>query len=91
MPPEQHFASPAELLSAINRFQKTRVPFSGDERFIASEGKFELLSDDEGRYIMVPIACDYAFLFRGQRQFFRQCLPTLLRQKKMRITYFLNG
>lgn len=82
MPPEQHFASPAGLLSAINRFQKTRVPFSGDERFTASEGKFELLSDDEGGYIMVPMACDYAFLFRGQRQFFQPCLPTLLRQKK---------
>ena len=82
MPPEQHFASPAELLSAINRFQKTRDPFSGDERFTASEGTFELLSDEEDGYVLMPTTCDYAFLFRGQGLFFQQCLPTLLRQKR---------
>ena len=82
MPPEQHFASPAELVSAINRFQKTREPFSGDERFTASEGTFELLSDEEDGYVLMPTTCDYAFLFRGQGLFFQQCLPTLLRQKR---------
>lgn len=55
MPPEQHFASPAELLSVINRFQKTRDPFSGDERFTASEGKFELLSDAVNEYLRLTI------------------------------------
>ena len=82
MPPEQHFASPAELVSAINRFQKTREPFSGDERFTPSEGKFELLSDEEDGYVLMPVARDYAFLFRGQGQFFPQCIPTLFRQKR---------
>lgn len=39
----------------INRFQKTRDPFSGDERFTASEGKFELLSDAVNEYLRLII------------------------------------
>lgn len=82
LPPEQHFDSPAELLSAISEYQETRHPASGDERFNAPAGKFELLSDEEGKFILMPVARDYAFLFRGQKEFFPQCLPTLLREKR---------
>ena len=32
MPPEQHFGSPEELLSPINRYQQTRDLIDGDDR-----------------------------------------------------------
>ena len=92
MPPEQHFASPVELLSAINRFQKTRVPFSGDERFTATEGKFELLSDDEGGYISwyrrLAIMPSY-FVVRDN--FSGSVYQPSCVKRKMQTTYFLNG
>ena len=30
MPPEQHFGSPGELLSAVNRYQQTRELLNGE-------------------------------------------------------------
>ena len=38
MPPEQHFGSPGELLSAVNRYQQTRELLNGDERFSLPDG-----------------------------------------------------
>lgn len=81
MPPEQHFGSPGELLSAVNRYQQTRELLDGDERFSLPDGMFEKLEDGEGRYVLIPATTDLAFLFRGQGAFYRQCLPTLLRRE----------
>lgn len=81
MPPEQHFGSPEELLSAINRYQQTRDLFDGDDRFRLSDGMFEKLEDGVGRYVLIPAMSDLTFLFRGQGAFYKNCLPTLLRKE----------
>ena len=82
MPPERHYSSPAELLQDIERFQQSREFAAGDGRFNAPEGKFELLEDGRGECVLMPSARDYAFLFRGQGDFFPECLPTLLRKDR---------
>lgn len=81
MPPEQHFGSPEELLSAINRYRQTRDLFDGDDRFRLSDGMFEKLEDGVGRYVLIPAMSDLTFLFRGQGAFYKNCLPTLLRKE----------
>lgn len=80
MPPEQHFCSPGELLSAVNRYQQTRELVDGDDRFCLPDGMFEKLEDGEGRYVLIPATTDLAFLFRGQSAFYKECLPTLQRR-----------
>ena len=90
MPPEQHFSSPADLLSSIEAYQQTRAFVSGDTRFNPPEGTFELLSDEEDGFVLMPAAKDYAFLFRGQGAFFNECLPTLLREKRSPEHMFLE-
>ena len=80
MPPEQHFGSPEELLSAINRYQQTRDLVDRDDRLSLPDGMFEKLEDGEGRYVLIPATTDLAFLFRGQSAFYKECLPTLQRR-----------
>lgn len=82
MPPEQHFTNPGALLRAIEGFQETRALVDGDERFNPPPGKFEKLLKEDGGYVLMPTARDYAFLFRGQGGFYNPCLPTLLREKR---------
>ena len=82
IPAEQHFNSPEQLLSAIERYQETRVFGHGDKRFNAPEDKFEKLAKEDGGYVLMPVASDYAFLFRGQGRFHYPCLPTLLRTER---------
>lgn len=82
MPPEQHFNNPEALLRAIEGFQETRILVDGDERFNPPPGKFEKLLKEDGGYVLMPTARDYAFLFRGQGGFYNPCLPTLLREKR---------
>ena len=82
MPPEQHFNNPEALLRAIEHFQETRVLVDGDERFNPPPDKFEKLLKEDGGFVLMPTARDYAFLFRGQGWFFNPCLPTLLREKR---------
>lgn len=67
MPAEQHFNSPKELLDAVGHYQQTRSFVDGDERFNAQEDKFEKLLKEDGGFVLMPIARDYAFLYRGQR------------------------
>ena len=75
MPAEQHFNSPRELLDAVGHYQQTRSFADGDERFNAPEDKFEQLLKEDGGFVLMPIARDYAFLFRGQGGFHHPCLP----------------
>lgn len=82
MPAEQHFCSPENLLRAIESYQQTRVMVEGDERFNPPEDKFELLAKEDGGYVLIPFSRDYAFLFRGQGDYYNPCLPTLLRKKR---------
>ena len=79
MPAEQHFNSPEELLNAVRHYQQTRSFVDGDERFNAPEVKFEKLLKEDGGFVLMPIARDYAFLYRGQGRFYNPCLPSLLR------------
>ena len=79
MPAEQHFGSPEELLRAIEHYQQTRSFADGDKRFNAPEDKFEKLLKEDGGFVLMPIARDYAFLYRGQGGFYNPCLPTLFR------------
>lgn len=90
MPPEQHFGSPGELLSAVNRYQQTRELLNGDERFSLPDGMFEKLEDGEGRYVLIPATTDLAFLFRGQGAFYKECLPTLLRREWEPLDLFIE-
>lgn len=66
LPAEQHFNSPEELLGAIEHYQQTRSFADGDKRFNAPEDKFEKLLKEDGGFVLMPIARDYAFLYRGQ-------------------------
>lgn len=90
MPEEQHFNSPKELLDAVGHYQQTRSFADGDERFNAPEDKFEKLSKGDGGYVLMPIARDYAFLFRGQGRFYNPCLPTLFRVRRDADQLFLE-
>ena len=81
MPAEQHFNSPKELLDSVRHYQQTRSFVDGDVRFNAPEDKFEKLLKEDGGFVLMPIARDYAFLFRGQGGFYNPCLPTLFRTK----------
>lgn len=82
MPAEQHFNSPKELLDAVGHYQQTRAFADGDKRFNAPEDKFEKLLKEDGGFVLMPIARDYAFLYRGQGGFYNPCLPTLFRTKR---------
>lgn len=66
MPAEQHFNSPKELLDSVGHYQHTRSFVDGDVRFNAPEDKFEKLLNGDGKFVLMPIARDDAFLFRGQ-------------------------
>ena len=90
MPAEQHFGSPGELLDAVGHYQQTRSFADGDERFNAPEDKFEKLSKGDGGFVLMPIARDYAFLYRGQGVFYNPCVPTLFRTKRDPDSLFLE-
>ena len=90
MPPEQHFGSPGELLSAVNRYQQTRELLDGDDRFSLPDGMFEKQEDWGGRYVLIPATTDLAFLFWGQGAFYQQCLPTLLRREWEPLDLFIE-
>lgn len=89
MPPERHFNSPDELLSAIKRYQQSRELADGDVRFSLPEGMFEKLDDGSGNYFLIPATTDLAFLFRGQGAFYKECLPTLLRREWKPLDLFI--
>jgi hypothetical protein len=90
MPAEQHFNSPKELLDAVGHYQQTRSFVDGDVRFNAPEDKFEKLLKEDGGFVLMPIARDYAFLYRGQGGFYNPCLPTLFRTKRDSDDLFLE-
>ena len=94
MPPEMHFDSPWELKEAVSLFQKSRL--SHDElnckypSVLPPEGKFERIRVSSGKYILLPIAIDYAYLFRGQGRDYPKNLPTLYRQEKDEFELFIQ-
>jgi len=94
MPPEMHFDSPWELKEAISLFQKSRL--SHDElnckypSVLPPEGKFERIRVSSGKYILLPIAIDYAYLFRGQGRDYPKNRPTLYRQEKDEFELFIQ-
>ena len=89
-----HFDSPWELKEAVSLFQKSRL--SHDElnckypSVLPPEGKFERIRVSSGKYILLPIAIDYAYLFRGQGRDYPKNLPTLYRQEKDEFELFIQ-
>ena len=87
MPPEMHFSSVQELCNAFWAFQLSRLqdelnnPNMG-AFFLPPANKFEKVRNAKGKYILLPTAIDNSFVFRGQTEFFKKCLPTLYREKK---------
>lgn len=87
MPPEMHFGSVQELCDAFWAFLLSRLqdelsnPSMG-AYFLPPANKFEKVRNSKGKYILLPTAIDNSFVFRGQTQFFKKCLPTLYREKK---------
>ena len=83
MPPEMHFDSPKDLKDAFWRFMESRIPDEMKtrlgQRFLPPVGKFERVKTSGGKYILVPTALDYSFLFRGQTDFYERCIPSLYR------------
>lgn len=86
MPPEMHFDRPQELKDAfwafaLSRLQDVLTDSKETTYFLPPVNKFEKVRNKEGKYILLPTAIDYSFVFRGQTYFYDECLPTLYRKK----------
>ena len=86
MPPEMHFDSPQELKEAFWAFALSRVQDNLNDSetgmfFLPPANKFEKVRSKDGGYILLPTAIDHSFVFRGQTDFYDECLPTLYRKK----------
>lgn len=94
MPPETHFAIPEELKDAFMAFQKTRIPDDFDselgKRFMPPPDKFEKVRRNDKKYILLPTALDYSYVFRGQGEFYPKCLPTIYRKQHTDIELFVE-
>ena len=89
MPPEMHFGSPQELKEAFWAFALSRVQDNLNDPqmgmfFLPPANKFEKVRSRDGKYILLPTAIDNSFVFRGQTDFYNECLPTLYRKKDIR-------
>lgn len=86
MPPEMHFDTPDELKQAfwafsLSRYQDILDNMEMGTYFLPPPNKFEKVKDNKGNYILLPTTIDNSFLYRGQTEFFEECLPTLYRKK----------
>jgi len=94
MPPEMHFDSPADLKDAFWKFHLSRIQDELNSpvgmNFLPPANKFEKVRSKSGKYVLIPTSLDPAFLFRGQRGIWSQCLPTLYRKKLTEDEYILE-
>lgn len=86
MPPEMHFERPQELKDAFWAFTFSRLQNNLNDQmpgefFLPPVNKFEKVRNKDGRYILLPTTIDHSFVFRGQTDFYDECLPTLYRKK----------
>lgn len=87
MPPEMHFLSPKDLTEAMFAFSLSRMQDELNDSnlsvfLLPPLNKFEKVRSKQGKYVLIPTALDYSFLFRGQTDFYEECLPTLYRKAK---------
>lgn len=87
MPPEMHFLSPKDLTEAMFAFSLSRMQDELNDSnlsvfLLPPPNKFEKVRSKQGKYVLIPTALDYSFLFRGQTDFYEECLPTLYRKAK---------
>jgi hypothetical protein len=57
---------------------------------VPPKDKFEKIECPDGEYMLLPSAIDYAFLFRGQGQYYPQCSPSLYRVKHDEVEQFVE-
>lgn len=86
MPPEMHFERPQELKDAFWAFTLSRLQDNVNDPkaaafFLPPVNKFEKVRNKDGKYMLLPTAIDHSFVFRGQTDFYDECLPTLYRKK----------
>lgn len=87
IPPERHFQSPQDLKEMLNLY----LSF-GLEDWETAPGikppkdKFEIvrhITKDGEKLYLWPTALTHSYLFRGQEQFYKKCVPSLLRKEQI--------
>lgn len=95
IPPEQHFQSPKELKDVISLYLSFGLePWELAPGIKPPLDKFEIVrhSTKEGEKLYLwPTALTHTYLFRGQEQFYKQCVPSLFRNGELTTTdRFIN-
>ena len=82
IPPQQHYDTIGRLKQDMHRYLHARSSEFETGPFAPPTDKFEIIQASGNSYILLPTASDYAFLFRGQNAFYKDCAPTLYRRRK---------
>ena len=92
VPPEQHYNTCRELYDDLKYYEGRRSKFYTDHpQFAPPQSKFEQVRDpNDSKFLLFPTAMDYGVLYRGQSDFYKNCLPTICRKERTEDELFVE-